>query len=376
MVPELALLRDHIDAVDREMLDLLTRRLALVKQVGEVKSRHGLPIYVPEREASMLAARRAEAQALGIPPDLIEDILRRVMRESYSSENDSGFKTVNPTTRPIVIIGGRGQLGQLFARLFTLSGYQVRVLDKDDWVNADALLDDAAMVLISVPISLTEAVIDRLQQLPIDCILADLTSVKQAPLQAMLAVHRGPVVGLHPMFGPDLSSLAKQVIVYCNGRMPQAYQWLLEQFQIWGARVHAIDAKQHDSAMTLIQGLRHFATFAYGFHLLQEDADIEQLLALSSPIYRLELAMVGRLFAQDPQLYADIIMAQPENLAMIKRFHRRFGEAIALLEQHDKSAFMQRFGDVEQWFGEYAQQFQAESRVLLRQANDNLVHRS
>ncbi|MGL4602343.1 MAG: chorismate mutase, partial [Plesiomonas sp.] len=78
MVPELALLRDHIDAVDREMLDLLTRRLALVKQVGEVKSRHGLPIYVPEREASMLAARRAEAQALGIPPDLIEDILRRV----------------------------------------------------------------------------------------------------------------------------------------------------------------------------------------------------------------------------------------------------------------------------------------------------------
>ncbi|MGL6117138.1 MAG: bifunctional chorismate mutase/prephenate dehydrogenase, partial [Plesiomonas sp.] len=53
-----------------------------------------------------------------------------------------------------------------------------------------------------------------------------------------------------------------------------------------------------------------------------------------------------------------------------------FGEAIALLEQHDKSAFMQRFGDVEQWFGEYAQQFQAESRVLLRQANDNLVHRS
>ncbi|MGL5800059.1 MAG: bifunctional chorismate mutase/prephenate dehydrogenase, partial [Plesiomonas sp.] len=216
MVPELALLRDHIDAVDREMLDLLTRRLALVKQVGEVKSRHGLPIYVPEREASMLAARRAEAQALGIPPDLIEDILRRVMRESYSSENDSGFKTVNPTTRPIVIIGGRGQLGQLFARLFTLSGYQVRVLDKDDWVNADALLDDAAMVLISVPISLTEAVIDRLQQLPTDCILADLTSVKQAPLQAMLAVHRGPVVGLHPMFGPDLSSLAKQVIVYCN----------------------------------------------------------------------------------------------------------------------------------------------------------------
>ncbi|MGL5737521.1 MAG: chorismate mutase, partial [Plesiomonas shigelloides] len=78
MVAELAQLRDQIDAVDQEMLGLLARRLELVKQVGEVKSRCGLPIYVPEREASMLTARRAEAQRLGVPPDLIEDILRRV----------------------------------------------------------------------------------------------------------------------------------------------------------------------------------------------------------------------------------------------------------------------------------------------------------
>ncbi|WP_375541233.1 hypothetical protein, partial [Peribacillus frigoritolerans] len=28
----------------------------------------------------MLASRRAEAEALGVPPDLIEDVLRRVMR--------------------------------------------------------------------------------------------------------------------------------------------------------------------------------------------------------------------------------------------------------------------------------------------------------
>ncbi|MDI8296325.1 hypothetical protein MJI53_23840, partial [Salmonella enterica subsp. enterica serovar Anatum] len=41
----------------------------------------------------------------------------------------------------------------------------------------------------------------------------------------------------------------------------------------------------------------------------EENVQLEQLLALSSPIYRLELAMVGRLFAQDPQLYADIIMS-------------------------------------------------------------------
>lgn len=71
----------------------------------------------------MLASRRAEAEALGVPPDLIEDVLRRVMRESYSSENDKGFKTLCPSLRPVVIVGGGGQMGRLFEKMLTLSGY-------------------------------------------------------------------------------------------------------------------------------------------------------------------------------------------------------------------------------------------------------------
>jgi len=216
-------------------------------------------------------------------------------------------------------------------------------------------------------------VIARLPALPDDCILVDLASVKNVPLQAMLAAHSGPVLGLHPMFGPDTGSLAKQVVVWCDGRKPEAYQWFLEQLQVWGARLHRISAIEHDQNMAFIQALRHFATFAYGMHLAEENVDLEQLLALSSPIYRLELAMVGRLFAQDPQLYADIIMASEENLALIKRYYQRFGEAITLLEQQDKQAFVESFRNVEHWFGDYARRFQRESSTLLRQANDNRI---
>lgn len=57
--------------------------------------------------------------------------------------------------------------------------------------------------------------------------------------------------------------------------------------------------------------------------------------------------MVGRLFAQDPQLYADIIMSSENNLALIKRYYQRFGEAIALLESGDKQAFIDCFRRVE-----------------------------
>lgn len=370
MAVELNELRDQIDEVDKQMVELLARRLALVEKVGEVKSQHGLPIYAPDREAAMLASRREEAERQGVPPQLIEDILRRTMRESYASEKDAGFKCLNPDLRPIVIIGGKGQLGGLFARMFTLSGYEVRILGSKDWDKADEMLSDAGMVVVSVPIHLTVGVIEKLNNLPEDCILCDLTSIKSKPLQAMMEAHRGPVVGLHPMFGPDVPSLAKQVIVYCDGRGEEHYQWLLQQFVIWGASLCQIKAESHDHAMSLIQALRHFTSFAYGYHLSQENPDLATLLKLSSPIYRLELAMVGRLFGQDPNLYGDIILSSEDNIEMVKRFHQRFTQALSFIENRDKEGFVNSFNQVSDWFGDYSQQFMKESQNLLKQAND------
>ncbi|WP_333918632.1 bifunctional chorismate mutase/prephenate dehydrogenase [Vibrio crassostreae] len=374
MAVELNELRDQIDAVDKQMLDLLAQRLALVEKVGEVKSEHGLPIYVPEREAAMLASRRQEAEKIGVPPQLIEDILRRTMRESYASEKDSGFKCLNPELRSVVIVGGNGQLGGLFGRMFKLSGYEVKILGSQDWDKADEILDNAGLVVVTVPIHLTEGVIAKLGNLPSDCILCDLTSIKSKPLQAMMDMHQGPVVGLHPMFGPDVPSLAKQVIVYSDGRGSESYQWLLNQFVIWGASLCQMDAAEHDHGMTLIQALRHFTSFAYGLHLSKENPNIDQLLKLSSPIYRLEIAMVGRLFAQDPNLYGDIILSSDENIEMIRRFHSCFGEALEILDGKDKAKFVESFNQVSDWFGDYSQQFLQESQSLLKQAHDS-IHR-
>ncbi|MEZ9660637.1 MULTISPECIES: bifunctional chorismate mutase/prephenate dehydrogenase [unclassified Vibrio] len=374
MAVELNELRDQIDAVDKQMLDLLAQRLALVEKVGEVKSEHGLPIYVPEREAAMLASRRQEAEKIGVPPQLIEDILRRTMRESYASEKDSGFKCLNPELRSVVIVGGNGQLGGLFGRMFKLSGYEVKILGSQDWDKADEILDNAGLVVVTVPIHLTEGVIAKLGNLPSDCILCDLTSIKSKPLQAMMNMHQGPVVGLHPMFGPDVPSLAKQVIVYSDGRGSESYQWLLNQFGIWGASLCQMDAAEHDHGMTLIQALRHFTSFAYGLHLSKENPNIDQLLKLSSPIYRLEIAMVGRLFAQDPNLYGDIILSSDENIEMIRRFHSCFGEALEILDGKDKAKFVESFNQVSNWFGDYSQQFLQESQSLLKQAHDS-IHR-
>lgn len=369
---QLAALRSGIDELDSELVSLLARRAELTTRVGQIKAETGMPVYVPEREKELIASRRAEAEQAGVSPDLTEDLLRRIMRESYHTQNNR-YRCINPAVEQVVVVGGAGALGKVFVSLFEKSGYQVAVVEKDDWDSelAKAAFARADLVLVAVPITITEGVIARLNNLPAHCVLADITSVKEKPLNAMLAAHNGPVVGLHPMFGPDAPGMIKQVVVVCDGRGEANYQWLVEQMKTWGATIHRSTAQEHDQAMAFIQVMRHFNTFVYGAHLQGEGPDLETLTVFSSPIYRLELAMVGRLFAQSPQLYADIIYNNPDNFALLRRFHERFGNALALLDNGDKQEFINEFNRIGEWFGDYARKCLVDSKQLLLKADDD-----
>ncbi|RWU11701.1 bifunctional chorismate mutase/prephenate dehydrogenase [Pseudidiomarina gelatinasegens] len=364
---ELEMLRHRIDETDSELVRLLLQRRELAAQVGVVKRDLGQPLYVPEREAMMLEQRRQQAAGMGLSPALIEDVLRRVIRESYQQQQAAD---VHLQDKNVVVVGGAGALGRLFVRLFESAGATVNVIDTGDWALAEAYCSQADLVLVSVPVAVTVDVISQLPTLPPSCVLADVTSIKQQPLEAMLAKHSGPVVGLHPMFGPQQATLAKQLMVACHGRDEDSYQWLLQSIQRWGAQVKQIDAQEHDKAMSFVQVLRHLSTFVYGAHLAQERVDVQQLLDLSSPIYRLELMMVGRLFAQDANLYADIILSDPHNFQMLRRYVQLFDTLLEELEQRGKSDFVQRFADVREYFGEFAQRFLSESQRLLDTAGD------
>ena len=301
-----------------------------------------------------------------------------LIKQSKSTVGANAIKDIQyackkPGNRNVIIIGGQGQLGRLFVQLFEQSHYSVSIIEKDDWPLSEKSVSHAALVLVAVPINLTIKVIETLPQLSSDCVLADVTSIKEHPLDAMLDAHSGPVVGLHPMFGPDVTNFNNQTVIVCDGRDASAYQWLIQQLTVWQAKTYQISAKQHDSAMAMVQVMRHFSTVVYGYHLMHEDTNLAEIIQLSSPIYRLELAMVGRLFAQAPELYTDIIFSNIDNVMVIKRFVNRFEELLVIMESGDKEAFVSIFNEVSKWFGDYAEQFLHESSEMLVNTNKALI---
>jgi len=364
---ELNDIRKQIDFLDEQLVDILYKRSNLISKVAISKQKTGKSIYAPDRELELLRNLKNKAKNKGVSTDLVDNLMRRIINNSYESQSRSKLAGIGPLDKDIVIIGGGGQLGKLFVRLFVNSGYTVKIIEKDDWQNAENIVSNASLALVSVPINMVDDALDMIPLLPKECVLADLTSVKEKPIKKMKEIHKGPVIGFHPMFGPDVKSLVKQVIIYCPVRYMSKCNWVLTQFQIWGASAFEMKPSEHDRIMGYIQAVRHFTTFVLGFNLMRENINLEEVIKVCSPIYRLELIMVGRLFAQNPELYADIIFSSKKNLELLRNIGDRFNEALIWVEHGDKKRFIRSFKDIYNWFGKYSEEFLKESSDFLEE---------
>ncbi|MDZ7757207.1 bifunctional chorismate mutase/prephenate dehydrogenase [Rhodohalobacter sp.] len=363
--------RDQIDKIDRQILDLLKERNKVSREVIEYKIDNQLPVFVAEREEEKSVKFRSMAEERDLDPDWAEDFLRMIMSASRATQSTHTFPRATQEPKHILFVGGDGGMGSLYRKVADQSGHHTYSIDKGNWFELEEMAPKLDLAIVTVPINLTVAVIERLtNKLDNKTILADFTSNKTGPLEAMLDSHPGPVIGLHPMHGPDVPNLSKQLMVVCEGRDPEASQWFREQCRLWGMRVIEADPENHDHVMNLVQGLRHFVALLHGSFMKEYDLDPHQMLDYSSPVYRAELMMTGRIFAQDAELYADIVFANKERRELLVTFFKHHERLISMVENDDKKGFVREFEAVTDFFGRFATQALKESGYLINRLAD------
>ncbi|NMC72674.1 MAG: bifunctional 3-deoxy-7-phosphoheptulonate synthase/chorismate mutase [Myxococcales bacterium] len=74
-------LRAELQQVNLELLELLNRRARLVTEVQAIKSRDGIPTYVPEREQAMLE-ELVEANPGPFPADTVRHLFKEIFKAS------------------------------------------------------------------------------------------------------------------------------------------------------------------------------------------------------------------------------------------------------------------------------------------------------
>ena len=366
--------RNRIDEIDRQLLDLLSERNDIVTEVIEKKIKNQLPIFAPKREDEKTCKFRRMAEERDLDPDWSEDFLRMIMASSRASQSSRKFPRATQEPKHILIVGAKGGMGSLYTRIARQSGHKIYEIDKHNWHELEEIAPKLDLAIVTVPINVTVEVIDRLApKLKSDTILADFTSNKSEPLDAMQQAHAGPVLGLHPMHGPDVDNLSKQLMVVCPAKDAEASQWVIEQAQLWGMRVIEADSEKHDHVMNMVQGLRHYVALLHGSFMQSYDLKPQDILDYSSPIYRAELMMTGRIFAQSAELYADIVFANEERRELLLEFFDHHSELAELVRDNNKKGFIREFQSVTDFFGKFASQALEESSYLINRLADRFT---
>jgi len=252
------------------------------------------------------------------------------------------------------IIGGTGKMGRLFATVFKKAGYEVMVSGRSTKISGRDIAHECDLVMVSVPIRDTVQVIGEIAPLlEKDQLLCDLTSLKAGPVAAMLK-SRADVIGLHPMFGPTVRSLHRQTIIVCPARAGQArVDALLAVFRDQGAVCTITTPEAHDRMMAVVQGLTHFLTLCMADSVRRLGIEIDTTKAFTSPVYTIELSLVGRLLSQNPELYGSILQQNPFVPAVLAACRDSVCDLQEIILEGDRDKFVRFFNDNTRHFGDY-----------------------
>ncbi|MFQ6137181.1 MAG: prephenate dehydrogenase [Candidatus Hydrothermarchaeales archaeon] len=256
----------------------------------------------------------------------------------------------------IAIIGGTGEFGRVFARIFREEGHEVVVTGRDvekgekvaksvgvEFSNANIkTAKESDVVIISVPIESTREVIKEIApHLRSGSLLADFTSVKIEPCRAMeeFANEGVEIVGMHPMFGPRITTLEGQTVILTPIRASKWIEFLTGFFERHKTRVFISTPEEHDRIMSVVQGLTHFAYITAASTIKELDVDVKFSRKFASPVYELMLDLIARIVGQNPRLYASIQMRNPE----VKGVHEAFIKEATRLQRIVRDEDMKGF---------------------------------
>ncbi|MEG0025457.1 MAG: prephenate dehydratase [Akkermansia sp.] len=92
---ELPELRQNIDCIDAQIIELLKQRFSYVRQIGDLKKENNAPVFVPEREFSLISKLETLNQG-SIPKQSLLAIYREIISCGYAQEGNLRIAYLGP----------------------------------------------------------------------------------------------------------------------------------------------------------------------------------------------------------------------------------------------------------------------------------------
>jgi len=340
MDTRLAELRDQIGQLDRDIVDLAARRVALAREAGELKREMRRSIVDYAQERVVLDRAREAASGAGLDPAVAEALLATLIRTSVSAQDRDSVKRASiGAGKRAVIVGGEGRMGRWFVRFLTDQGYTVGSLDPqasdDEQAWARAALPTADLIVSAAPPVATAEVYDQWIASPPAGVIVDIASIKTPLIDAIRRLQQAGarVASIHPMFGPSVVLLRECDVVICDTGDAAAAAGVSRLFEPTTARLLHMPLDEHDRLMADVLTLAHATAIAFAL----------ALPGTASPVRSTTLAALERLSAnvvrESPDVYFEIQARNPHSARAIARLAAAVGRVGEVVTAQDADGF-------------------------------------
>ena len=312
---ELENLRKNLSAIDRQLVELIAERQAIVGEIGKSKLQTGTGTRDYKREKDVLDMGRAQAEELGVDPDLVENLLQLLIRTSLESqERDRVVAEGKGGGRTALVIGGAGKMGRWFADFFASQGFTTTIADPTvedgsgrfrNWTDAGV---DYDVIVVAAPLAVSGRVLAQLAVLKPKGLVFDIGSLKSPLIDGLQELRNAGcrVTSLHPMYGPDTRLLSGRHLIFCDAGDAGATADAKELFAPTMVEQLDMSLDDHDRLIAYVLGLSHALNIAFFTALAESGEAAPKLAQMSSTTFDSQLLVSAAVAEDNPHLYFEI----------------------------------------------------------------------
>ncbi|MDR1171389.1 MAG: prephenate dehydrogenase/arogenate dehydrogenase family protein [Bacteroidales bacterium] len=242
-----------------------------------------------------------------------------------------------------ILVIGAGNMGAWFVESLCME-HDVAVYDTDRhklryffnthrFVSFDQISAFAPeLVINAVSLQYTIAAFnDVLPYLPDDCIISDITSVKNGLHKYYQSTGRR-FVSTHPMFGPTFASLkelSSQSAVIIAESDPEGRQFFRDFYASLHLNIYEYSFEQHDKTMAYSLSIPFTSTMVFAACMKRQEAP--------GTTFKKHMAIAEGLLSENDYLLSEILL-NPHTLPQIERIHEKLSDLIEMIRQKDTGA--------------------------------------
>jgi len=176
------------------------------------------------------------------------------------------------------------------------------------------------MALLCTPIRVTPGVIRSIaRNIQPGSILCEVSSLKMKTVAALKGIGGNHVrpLAIHPMFGPDISTITDQTIVVVPVQ-DRAVEVALTEALFGDVKIVVTDAETHDRVMASVISLPYFMNLAFASTISAEDLTLAREMAGST--FTVQMAVTQSIVGESSELLESLINEDAFSFGLVNRF--------------------------------------------------------